>query len=320
MKLWKKIVFVVVLVTFISLSLFFTFYSIARDTFEFEEQTSVGGIENLDGWVFYGFNGNANVKDVHIDFVRDEKGQNPDESKPVIGVDEFTIVSDEYVEFIYIGKDVRYIHERAFYYCKMLKAVFVDEENPYFTSVDGVLFTKDMKNLVLHPICNGDWLVEEGKAKTNDTYVIPDGVETIGGCSFYKNTALVHLTIPDSVKHINDMAFFGCNNMWTVWLNEGLETIGDDAFSYCWSMAPVLYIPSTVETIEKYAFYNCTGVTTVYMGAESEADLSLAESWLPKSLKKAMFNVEPEPVFGKTLDDAIAEKDRIDKLNAEEGE
>lgn len=322
MKTWQKAIFIIVLVTFIGLSLLFTFYSIARDTYEFEYQEAVGeeeGIENLSGWVFYGFNGNANTKEVHIDYALDKNGKNPDKSKPVVGVDSFTVVSDEYVEFIYIGKDVQYISEQAFYYCKMLKAVFVDAENPYYCDVDGVLYTKDMKTLVLHPICNGSWQVEQGIAETIETYVIPEGVEHIGGYSFYKNFDLVHLTLPSTLKTIGDMAFFSCGNMWTIWLPEGLESIGADAFSYCGSISPILYIPSTIRHIGNYAFFSCTGVQKVYMGADSEEGIEFGESWLPKNVSKVLFNVAVEPEWGKTLSDAKTEKDRIDSSSAQEG-
>ena len=47
-------------------------------------------------------------------------GEKKAEEKPVVAVSDFTIVSDEYVEFIHIGKDVKYISDSAFYYCKQL--------------------------------------------------------------------------------------------------------------------------------------------------------------------------------------------------------
>ena len=315
MKLWKKIVFVVVLVSFITLSVFFTFYSISRDTFEFEEQTNIADITDFDGWVFFGFNGNASTKEISIDYVRDEKGNNPDKTKPVVAVDEFTVVSDEYVEIINIGKDVRHIEERAFYYCKMLKAVNVDPENENYCSVDGVLYTKDMKTLVLRPIKNGDWLVEQKLADTNDTFDVPEGVTRIAACAFYKNDELIHLTLPSSLEEIGDMGFFGCYNMWTVWLNEGLKTIGNDAFSNDWCMSPMLYIPASVEKIGNNAFFNCSGINTIYLGAESEASVELGQSWRPKSLGGALKRA-PEPQYGKTLKDAETEKARLDGENS----
>ncbi|NLA76590.1 MAG: leucine-rich repeat domain-containing protein [Clostridiales bacterium] len=316
MPTWKKVTFVVVLTAFIGLSVFFTFYSIARDTFEFEERTNVGEIEGLNGWVFYGFCGNPSTKTVNIDFATDKKGENADRSKPVVGVDDFTIVSDEYVEYIHIGKDVRFISEQAFYYCKQLKAVTVDEGNEYFCSVNGCLYSKDKSVLLLRPIKNGDWLVENGLAQTNDTFAIPEGVERIAGWSFYKNTELVHLTFPSTVREIGDMAFFGCNNLWSIWLNEGLQKIGKDAFSYCWCMSPIMYIPSTVTEIGDNAFFSCSALSIFYMGASGDENIQQGSDWLPKSIKGGIVNKAPEPVYGKTLEDALAEKDRIDAENA----
>ena len=316
---WKKAVFVIVLVVFISLSLSFTFFSIARDTFEYRQEENIAGIEELDGWEFYGFNGNSETKEIHIDFVRDKKGENPDQQKPVIAVGDFTVVSDEYVEFIHIGKDVRYISESSFYYCKQLRAVFVDAENPCYTSVDGVLYTKDMKTLVLHPILNGQWKVSEGIADTADTYNIPEGVENLGSFSFYKNSDLVHLTLPSTLKTIGDMTFFNCYAMWTVWLPKGLESIGADAFSYCSSISPVLYIPSTIKSIDDYAFFSCSGIKAIYMGVENEDAFTAGESWLPKNESKVLFNVATEPQYGKTLEEAQAEKIRLDNEAAKEG-
>lgn len=335
MPTWKKVTFIVVLVSFIFLSLFFTFYSIARDTFEFEEQTAIGGDVNLNGWVFYGFNGNTNTKTVDIDYVRDKKGDNPDCEKPVVAVDDFTIVSDEYVEFINIGKDVQYIDEKAFYYCKQLKAIFVDEDNPYFCSVNGVLFNKDKTTLMLHPVNNAQWLYENGmvdetgytfKQDNGETvmesysYAIPEGVTRVNGYSFYKNYRLRNLTFPDSLKEIGDMAFFSCTDMWSIWLNDGLEYIGNDSFSYCWCMSPIMYIPSSVTHIGNNAFFSCSALKTFYMGADSAESIELGESWLPKSIKKGPVNVPPQPQYGKTFVEAQNEKIRIDAENTKEAD
>jgi hypothetical protein len=53
--------------------------------------------------------------------------------------------------------------------------------------------------------------------------------------------------------------------MWklnTVIINEGVTTIGQDAFLYCSGLTSVT-IPSSVTTIEKGAFYGCTGLSSV---------------------------------------------------------
>ncbi len=69
-----------------------------------EYQTAPESEYSVEGWVLFGFNGNNSTKEVHIDYVRDENGNNPDGSKPVSAVGKFTMNTDEYVEVIHIAK------------------------------------------------------------------------------------------------------------------------------------------------------------------------------------------------------------------------
>ena len=306
MKTWQKATFIIVLVAFIIASVTISFISMARAPFEYEYHTASESEYSVEGWVLFGFNGNNSTKEVFIDFVRDENGNNPDTSKPVSAVGKFTINTDEYVEIIYIGKDVEYIDETSFFYCKELKSIEVDEANEYYTSVDGVLYTKDMKKLMVYPI-----------KKVETSYTIPEGVERIGVCAFYKNETLTEVNIPSTLKEIGDMAFFKCEKISLVTLPDGLEKIGSDAFSYCQGMTPVMYIPDSVKEIGSFAFYSCSNLKEFYMGAQSEEQITFGDSWLPKNIKKVVVNIAPKEQYGKTRDDA---NQRINELIAEGGE
>lgn len=318
MKKWQKVTFVTVLVVFIAASVIISFISMARDPFEYEYQTDIGGISGNEGWVLFGFNGNTQTKDIYIDFVRDENGNNPDKSKPVSAIGRFTFNTDEYVETVYIGKDVKYIDETSFFYCKMLKSIEVDKDNKYYTSVDGVLYTKDMKTLVVYPYNKYDAHNEELETPPEEAlaYTIPEGVERIASCAFYKNNILTEVKLPSTLKEIGEMAFFKCELISIVTLPDGLVEIGSDAFSYCQGMKQVLYIPDSVKKIGDYAFYSCSNLKEFYMGAESAEGITFGESWLPKNIKKAVVNVAPEEQYGKTR----AEADQINAtVLAEEG-
>ncbi|MBR2885729.1 MAG: leucine-rich repeat domain-containing protein [Clostridia bacterium] len=308
MKTWQKATFIIVLVVFIAASVTISFISMARAPFEYEYQTEIAEFSGNEGWVLFGFNGNNSTKEVHIDYVRDEDGNNPDTSKPVSAVGKFTMNTDEYVEVIHIGKDVKYIDETSFFYCKELKAIEVDNENEFYTSVDGVLYTKDMKKLLVYPIMKEN---ESGK------YAIPEGVERIGKCAFYKNEAVTEITLPSTLKEIGDMAFFKCENIGLVTLPDGLVKIGSDAFSYCQGMKHVMYIPASVKEIGSFAFYSCSNLKEFYMGAQNENEIVFGDTWLPKNIKKVVVNVAPKEQYGKTRDDA---NQRINELIAEGGE
>ena len=86
--------------------------------------------------------------------------------------------------------------------CISLTAINVDENNTDCKSVDGVLFSKDMKTLWIYPA-----------GKTNTSYTIPDSVTKIDRYAFSGCTSLKEVTIPDSVTVISDTAFRGCTSL-----------------------------------------------------------------------------------------------------------
>ena len=87
------------------------------------------------------------------------------------------------IKTIHLGPNVKYISHNAFFNCDTLETITVDDNNQYFTSVDGVLYTKDMKALVFVP--NG----KQG------SLVIPDTVEQMTNDAFY-NKQLSSITMP----------------------------------------------------------------------------------------------------------------------------
>ena len=80
----------------------------------------------------------------------------------------------------------------------------MDVSNKYYKSTNGVLFSKDGLKLISYP-----------RLKADQTYIIPNGVTTIGYCSF-TNQNLTRLVIPTSVNQLEDAA---------LWLCRGLKTL-----------------------------------------------------------------------------------------------
>jgi len=96
-----------------------------------------------------------------------------------------------------IGKGLTSLSDSAFSHCYSLKNIKVDENNPAFTDIDGVLFSKDKKNLVRYP------------CKRYGNYNIPDGVTSVKSQAFAYCYNLKSITIPDSVTFIVPGAFYG---------------------------------------------------------------------------------------------------------------
>ena len=76
-------------------------------------------------------------------------------------------------------------------------------------------------------------------------------MKKIGACCFEKS-GLEEIVLPASVKEIGARAFYYCKQLKNVQLNEGLEKLGSNAFT--WSAITSVRIPSTLKRIENETF------------------------------------------------------------------
>ena len=113
---------------------------------------------------------------------------------------------------------VTYVGNGAFYGCTLLKKITVAPGNAGYTSIGGVLFTKDGKTLVAYP------------AGASAAYSIPEGTETIASEAFRQCSALTAVTFPTTLKKIGSLAFCDTANLTQIALPDSLETLGSAAF------------------------------------------------------------------------------------------
>lgn len=226
-------------------------------------------------------NGEATVKEIPNSSTIKEVNI-PDEYKgvPVTDIADFAGCNLESVEKISIGKNVKSIGTWAFENNQNLKEFYVDPENECYCSVDGVLFTKDMTEILFYPASHGE------------EYSVPDGVIKIRTKAFYKCDKIKSLTIPVTVTDIEEKAFFRCSSLENFVIPEGVKTIGKDAFSYCSSLSEIT-VPKSTKFIGDYAFFNCTNLLTVNMNCKKE-DVTSGEKWQPTNngleIKKLQIN------------------------------
>ena len=116
------------------------------------------------------------------------------------------------LERINIPASVSVIGMGALNDCPKLQ-VEVSPDNPNFTAEDGILYTKDKKEVVC------------AYAPQSDC-VIPEGVERIGDCAFY-NGKLNSISLPDTLKEIRYGAFQYCTfRQGSLVLPESVEGVG----------------------------------------------------------------------------------------------
>ncbi len=119
--------------------------------------------------------------------------------------------------------------------CESLEEINVDKDNKTYKSIDGVVFTKDGKKLVLCP--NG---------KRTETYNVPNGTEIIGWDSFCNQQHVKNIVIPEGVTTIEGWAFSDCG-METISLPESLKEIGWSAIDGCENLRTVYYAGNVKE-------------------------------------------------------------------------
>ena len=158
---------------------------------------------------------------------------------------------------VVLPASVAYIGQAAFDNCDSLEKILVAEDNAYFCNdAQGVLFTKDMTELVQYPA---------GRA---GHYDVPAGVRSIGNRSFTNCNKITSLSLPETVEIIENSAFFHSGNLTEIHLSEGLKKIDKYSFYFCGIQNIV--IPSTVEEIGADAFIYTNLKNIVVLNSDCE--------------------------------------------------
>ena len=143
---------------------------------------------------------------------------------------------------------------------KNLEAVNVDEANPYYATIDGVVFDKQITEIIYYPT-----------GKPGD-YQIPETVTRIGAKVFDSKTGLTKITINKNITFIGESAFNGCSNLVNVTFEEGgteALVIDDYAFQSC-SKLKSAALPERTTELGDGVFYSCSALEELYIPASVE--------------------------------------------------
>ena len=94
---------------------------------------------------------------------------------------------------IHIPAKVKIIGSGTFMDCVGLENITVDENNPYYTAVDGVLYTKSMNCLVQYP-----------NAKKDTEFTVPAKVKSLGLWAFLEVPALKELVLQEGLVLVEE--------------------------------------------------------------------------------------------------------------------
>ena len=182
----------------------------------------------------------------------------PDEigGYPVTAIAEKAFQLNKTVRSFTIGSKIRSIGSCAFARCASLTNIYVDRANPYYQSIDGVLYSGDGKTLLSYPT-----------AKAYSSYPVASGTETIGEYAFF-HSKVQTIFLPDTVSTIGDYAFYYAGELSSINFPAALTSIGDSAFFACQSLTAV-DIPATITQIGESAWAACTSLPAITVAAEN---------------------------------------------------
>ena len=180
-----------------------------------------------------------------------------------------------------ILKDKSYITDEQLLEWSPFPILELTEENPYYSTKDGCLLSRDGLVLVKYP------------SAISGTVHVPDGIETITSYAFILSEA-EEVYFPDSLRVLMPKCFWLCNKLQKVDFGHGIEEIGIGhncrLFIQC-SMLHEIEIPSQVRIIGESAFLETAiNKVTFHEGLTQIMDYAFKKSCikevtLPASLK-----------------------------------
>ena len=174
----------------------------------------------------------------------------------------------------------------------------ISEENPNYTVLDGILYNKDMTELLDCPddkegiVVIPSTVTRIGESAFSRCYrltniELPDTVTTIGAYAFQYCSSQLEIVLPNQVTEIGKYAFQSMHIKDGI-IPSSLKIIGEYAFADT-SMGGSIEIPETIEEIGDYAFYNAGGhtvtipATVTYIG---EKAFGYHDNWTRTGMEK----------------------------------
>lgn len=256
---------------------------IANRAFEGTNVTTIKFPEILQTLGSYSFSNCKNISDIQLPDGVTEIGSGAfEDCKSLVNVklpssltkiESFTFGGCVNLRTLTIPESVEVINQHALNGCPSLQNIEVDANNKFFCSYDGVLYSRDMKTMIMYPrglkteeyhVADG---VEEVSARafagcTNiQNIVLPNTINKIGEYAF-DQSSLKSINLPNTIDYIGDYAFSDCDSLLSMSLPESIQRISNGLMSYS-DKVSYLWIPSTVYYIGLSAFSRCKSLEVI---------------------------------------------------------
>ena len=167
---------------------------------------------------------------------------------------------NEFIKTVSIPNTIEVIGNRAFYSCKALESVHLEEG----TGAIGLSAFEGCCGLLRVSIAGSIALSERAfyGCTMLKTISFDKDIYYIGKDSFAYCSSLLSITLPGGISEIPEGAFSHCESLISCTLGDGITRIGDGAFDYCTSLTSIS-LPDTVKEIGAMAFRHNEALRTV---------------------------------------------------------
>lgn len=129
---------------------------------------------------------------------------------------------------IVIPASVSSIDSTAFKGCVALESITVDSENEHFHVVDGVLYSKDMTQII------------KISASVTGEFVIPSSLQGLPA-GLFEGTKVTSVVLPDHYTSIRNSLFENCTTLESVTIPASVASVSYNCFNGCTALKTVYY-------------------------------------------------------------------------------
>lgn len=187
-----------------------------------------------------------------------------------IGINAFHYCSA--LEKLEIPASMEKISDSAFGMCLSITEFVVNENNSFYTDVEGVLYDKAVTKIYKYPIGRPEddyslpatvTTIMRGAFEESrlHTVIIGYGVNEIGESAFFNCKQLENVTLSSSLSSLPRQCFFGCNSLKTIEFPASVSELGESAFMT--SGLEKVKVPEGVSKIPEGCFYGCENLAEV---------------------------------------------------------
>ena len=183
-----------------------------------------------------------------------------------------------------VSKQTKYDSERFFN--KHIENINVTKNNPYVSSINGVLYSKDLKTLIIFP-----------PAKKANTYKVNAKTVEIAPCAFI-DAKVKKIVLSKKTKTLGAAAFSRCKQLKAIVNTNNVKTFDRSVFSNCKRLASVEFKKLT--TVPASTFYGCKRLKSVTLGK----NVKRVSGWAfdgCKSLRKFVIRSKNAKIAKKTF-------------------